>query len=124
MNLKTTVFFYASLEGLGNVEVENEASVLGYDGTVTLKGRTPDLGDFIIDITNGPESNSHPVHEHPSREDKPLDRTIVSSLSVEPSNLWQTKGMLDYSRVFPTYDGRTKLKLTSRDSVYGVETRG
>ena len=106
MNLKTTVFFYASLEGLGNVEVENEASVSGYDDTVTLKGRTPDLGDFVIDITKGPESNSHPVHEHPSREDRPLDRTIVSSLSIEPSNLWQTKGTLDY-----TSDGRTNLNL-------------
>ncbi|KAI9778325.1 MAG: Processing alpha glucosidase I [Geoglossum umbratile] len=94
MDLKTTVFFYAALEGLGSVEVENEASTLGYDDTVTLKGITPDLGEFVVDITKGPESNSHPVHSHPSYEDKPLDRTIVHSLSEEAGGMWQAKGLL------------------------------
>ena len=100
MNLKTTVFFYVSLEGLGNVEVINEASILGYDDMVTLRGKTPDLGDFIIDITKGPESNSYPVHSHSSYEDKPLDRTMVSSYLIhEEDSLWQTKGMSEYSRI-------------------------
>jgi hypothetical protein len=96
VDLKTTVIFSVSLEGPGNVEVVNEANVLGYDDTVTLKGSTPDLGDFTIDITTGPDSNSHPVHSHPSYVDKPLDKTIVSSYFIsEEASLWQTKGTAD-----------------------------
>jgi mannosyl-oligosaccharide glucosidase len=93
VDLKTAVFFSVTLEGPGNVEVANEADILGYDDTVTLKGRTPDLGDFTLDITKGPDSNSHPVHSHPSYAGKPLDRTLVSSHSIpDEANLWQTKG--------------------------------
>jgi mannosyl-oligosaccharide glucosidase len=122
MDLKTTVFFYAALEGLGSVEVENEASSLGYDDTVTLKGITPDLGEFIVDITRGPESNSHPVHSHPSYGDKPLDRTIVHSLSEEAGSLWQAKGMSGHSR---SCDPRnTKTEQGSRSFVCGHEKRG
>ena len=35
--LMSTVVFYASLEGLGSLEVENERDTLGYEGDVTLK---------------------------------------------------------------------------------------
>ncbi|KAH0553114.1 hypothetical protein GP486_006699, partial [Trichoglossum hirsutum] len=91
-DLKTSVFFYVALEGLGIVEVADEADSLGYVDVVTLKGETPDLGRFTIDVTKGPESNAHPTHGHPSYRDKPLDRTIVSSSTVDKADLWQTKG--------------------------------
>ncbi|RAL02713.1 mannosyl-oligosaccharide glucosidase [Aspergillus ibericus CBS 121593] len=88
----TTVMFYAALEGLGNLGVAtNSEDPHGFDGDVKLTGFTTDLGDFSIDVTSGPDSNEHPEHDHPTYEEKPLDRTLVSSLTLHPEQLWQTK---------------------------------
>lgn len=94
----TTMVFYTTLEGLGNVRVANEADVLGFEGDVKFSGHTPDLGDFLIDVTAGPESNGHLFHSHPTYEDKPLDRTLVSSVNMPPEHLWQPKGIPDITR--------------------------
>ncbi|KAI9698018.1 MAG: Processing alpha glucosidase I [Candelina mexicana] len=92
--LKTTVIFYAGMEGVGSLEVESEKDTLGIEGTVTLAGQTAELGDFKLEITEGPESNVNPSPSHPSYQDKPLDRTIVSSLQVPEDALWQAKPVL------------------------------
>ncbi len=92
-NLKTTIIFYTAMEGLGSLEVANERDPLGVEGTVTIKGQTSELGDFNIDITEGPGSNRHPPSTHPSYQDKPLDRTMVASFRVPEEALWQTKRM-------------------------------
>lgn len=94
-NHNTSVVFYASLEGLGNLQVENAVeNKLGLKGDVTLKGMTPDLGEFSINITPGPVSNKHPVFDHPSYAEKPLDRTLVASLQSPLEHIWQVKGEL------------------------------
>lgn len=89
----TTVVFYTTLEGSGSLGVASEeADSRGFESDVKFAGHTPDLGDFSIDVTAGPESNGHPFHSHPTYEDKPLDRTLVSSETFPPENLWQSKG--------------------------------
>lgn len=88
----TTLVFYAGLEGEGNIEVASEREPLGFTGDVKLEGSTPDLGDFAIDVTTGPQDNKHPEHEHPTYQEKPLDRTLVASLTMPKENVWQTKG--------------------------------
>lgn len=94
-DLKTTVVFYAGIEGLGSLEIANEEEALGYEGTVTIKGQTPEsvLGDFRLDITqdSGGKKNAHPRRTHPSYDDKPLARTLVKSLQVPEEALWQAK---------------------------------
>ncbi|KAL4793457.1 glycoside hydrolase [Aspergillus venezuelensis] len=91
----TTVVFYAGMEGLGSLEVATENDdPRGFEGDVKLKGYTSDLGDFSIDVTKGPKSNGYPEYDHPSYEDKPLDRTLVSSMAVQPEHTWQTKVLL------------------------------
>lgn len=91
-NLLTTVVFYTSLDGLGSIEVEkgDEESV-GFEGDVKLKGVTPDLGDFSIDVTSGPDTNEHPKFTHPSYQEKPLENSFVSSLEMPQEHLWQAK---------------------------------
>lgn len=89
--LFTTVLFYTALEGLGSMDVANKRDPLGLEGTVTIKGESPDLGDFAIDITEGPDSNMHPPPTHPSYQEKPLDRTLVGSFQVPEEAIWQTK---------------------------------
>lgn len=87
-----SLVFYAGLEGEGNIEVANDGDDLGFTGDVNLKGSTPGLGDFTVDVTTGPQSNQHPEHDHPTYEDKPLDHTLVASVTMPPGNVWQTKG--------------------------------
>lgn len=88
----TTLVFYTTLEGLGNLGVESESDPRGFEGDVKFAGNTPDLGDFSIDVTAGPETNGHPFHSHPTYEDKPLDRTLVSSETFAAEHIWQSKG--------------------------------
>lgn len=90
--LKTTVVFSAAMEGLGTLQVANEEDQLGYSDTLTLSGSSSELGQFKIDITQGPHSNSHPIHSHPSHAGKPLDRTFVHSFQLPEVALWQSKG--------------------------------
>ena len=87
----TTVIFYTGMEGLGNLEIVNEADPLGYKGDVKVNGEAPGLGSFTIDVTRGPESNTYPPRDHPSYDDKPLDRTLAASFRGPHDALWQVK---------------------------------
>jgi mannosyl-oligosaccharide glucosidase len=91
-NLKTTVVFYTTLEGIGQMSVAGKQDELGAEEDVVLQGVTPELGEFLVTITDGPESNAHPVKSHQSYDDKPSDRTFVHSLQLPDEALWQTKG--------------------------------
>jgi mannosyl-oligosaccharide glucosidase len=91
-DLKTTVVFYASLEGLGSLVVDNERDDLGYKGDVVLKGDSDGLGEYKMVITEG--RGFHPKSSHPSYNDKPLDRTFVHSFTVPEEHLWQAKPIL------------------------------
>lgn len=90
-NQSTTLIFYTGMEGLGELNVANEPSDIGYEGDVTLEGNGAGLGDFKVDITQGPDTNEHPPRMHPYYDEKPLDRTIVSSLQMPAESLWQAK---------------------------------
>ena len=90
-NLLSTMIFYTAMEGLGSLEIANDRDPLGIAGTVTVKGQTAELGEFTIDITEGPESNMHPPPTHQSSQEKPLDRTLVASFQVPEEAIWQTK---------------------------------
>ena len=93
-NLKTTILFTVGVGGMGSLDIEDakEGAELGFTGEVVMSGQTTDLGEFKLTITE-PESNSHPVHNHPSYASKPLDRTFVNSIRVPEDALWQGKGM-------------------------------
>lgn len=91
--MKTAVWFTVSAEGLGSVEAEESdgAEAHGYAGDVVLNGQAQGLGEFKITVTE-PKSNSHPLHNHPSYQAKPLDHTFVHSAQVPEEALWQAKG--------------------------------
>ena len=87
----TTLIFHAANEGTGTLAVSGEPEPLGYKGDVKFSGSTEELGDFTIDITSGPATNAYPSRMHPSYDDKPLDRTMVSSLDAPTQVLWHGK---------------------------------
>jgi mannosyl-oligosaccharide glucosidase len=90
--LVTTMVFYATLEGIGSLEVEDAPQPLGYAEDVTLKGDSAGLGEYTLKVTKG-KGNPPPIG-HPSHKDKPLDRMIVSSQTIEEPGLWQVKPIL------------------------------
>lgn len=89
----TSMVFYTTLEGLGHLGVETDSTEEGIKGDVRLEGSSLELGDFTIDVSNGPSTNAHPRYGHPSSKDKPLDRSIVSSVAFPDDQLWQAKGI-------------------------------
>ena len=93
-NLLTTVVFYASMEGLGSLAVQNLPDPLGFEDVVTLGGSSQELGDFKIDITPGPNTNKHPIETDTQFGEKPLDRTLVASMTVPEEAIWQVKAIL------------------------------
>lgn len=94
-HLVTSMIFYAAMEGFGSLQVANEPDDLGLEGTVKMEGSSEGLGDFVLEVTEGPDGkNGHPGPTHKSYASKPLDRTIVSSLQVEDKDIWQAKGRL------------------------------
>ena len=92
--LISTVLFYAGMEGFGSLAVKNEDDELGIEGNLVFEGSSNELGDFMLEVTEGPESNIHPPPTHPSYEEKPLDRTIVTSLQVPEEGMWQVKNLV------------------------------
>lgn len=92
--LVTTMILYTALEGLGSLQVENEEDPLGYEGTVLLRGETNDLGNFKLEVTEGPLTNAHPASQHETYASKPLDRTMVASFQVPDDQIWQTKPVI------------------------------
>jgi mannosyl-oligosaccharide glucosidase len=90
-DLRSTVVFYAGLQGLGSLEVENDVNTVGYEGDVVLKGDSQGLGEYKLVITGG--RGDHPKSNHAADEEKPLDHTFVNSVQAPEAILWQTKAV-------------------------------
>lgn len=116
--LRTSLWFYAGLEGLGSVEVvgAEEDDGVGATGDVTLSGQTNDLGEFTLKVLGGEGEikNVHPGSgDHPAYDSKPLDRTFIHSVQVPDEAIWQAKceSILDNTAIcFPTIT--TKIRAT------------
>lgn len=93
-HLMTTVMFSVAMEGFGRISVQNEPDELGIQGDVEFEGSSDELGDFTIRVTEDEGKSAHPPPAHESWANKPLDRSIVSSLQVPPENLWQVKPLI------------------------------
>lgn len=89
---KTTIIFYASLDGDGHIEVDNDDDPLGFIGDVTLVGESSGLGKYQLTVRHG--SGKHPKFEHEAYLTKPLDRTFVDSVIVPDRMIWQSKAIL------------------------------
>ncbi|RPB25421.1 mannosyl-oligosaccharide glucosidase [Terfezia boudieri ATCC MYA-4762] len=90
-DVTTALWFYAGLEGEGDINLVNEENYLGLEGDVTLAGQAPGLGKFKLTITEGPETNQHPLQEHQASLSKPLDRTLYKAFVMPFEHIWKTK---------------------------------
>ncbi|KAJ5203895.1 mannosyl-oligosaccharide glucosidase [Penicillium cinerascens] len=91
-----SMIFYTTLEGLGQLGVDPKtvSEDAPVEGDVRFTGYSSELGDFSIDVTDGPDSNEYFKHDHPSYDEKPLGHGIVSSAMMAQQQLWQAKGIL------------------------------
>lgn len=93
-DIRTAVVFYASLEGLGRLEVVGDAvgTQPGADGDVELEGESGGLGDFKLTVKgDAGTKNKHPLHGHASAEGRPLDKTLVKSVTIPENVIWQAR---------------------------------
>ncbi|KAJ9617992.1 Processing alpha glucosidase I [Knufia peltigerae] len=90
-NLVTAFIFYAGMEGLG--ELAFQETDTSADQKVILHGSTVELGDFNFIFSDSAE-NRMPYKTHPSWDEKPLDRPLVSSLQIPPEAIWQAKNVV------------------------------
>lgn len=94
-DLKSTIVFSIASPsaGLSGLEVEGDMQDLkdpkGLQGDVVIRGENPTLGSYKITITEG--KGKKPMHTHPSGDERPLDRTFVSSATFPDESLWQTR---------------------------------
>lgn len=85
--------FFVTAEGEGEIGLVNAPDPLGLAGPVVLEGQFPQLGEFKLEITEGPETNRCPQKVNQAAwAEQPLDRSVYASLKVPPKNIWQTKG--------------------------------
>ncbi|KAF2454506.1 glucosidase I [Lineolata rhizophorae] len=100
-DLKSTVVFSASIEGVGSLGFDEDnvrGDARGLVGDVLLKGESAELGEFRIVVSDeeGKKGgkNKHPVVNHPEGKNRDLSRTMVNSFSLPDEAVWQTKAIL------------------------------
>ncbi|EPS28596.1 putative alpha-glucosidase [Penicillium oxalicum 114-2] len=89
------VVFYATLEGLGQlgVDMSTASDHKPLEGDLRFNGYSSELGDFTIDVTDGPASNEY-LEIDDDQLGKPLGHGLVSSATMPKEHLWQAKGIL------------------------------
>jgi mannosyl-oligosaccharide glucosidase len=111
---KTTVVFYAGLEGEGSLDLESQLTPLGIEGAVKLSGRSTELGPFSMAVTEGPTTNKHPNSGHPLELMRPSDNSHYASLVIPDDNVWRAKD------VFLTF---AQDSVTMLSSLYGEDDK-
>lgn len=92
-NATTTVVFYAGLEGQGDLDLVNQIKSTGLEGDVILKGNSPELGYFSINMTENKGVNRHPDSKHVFEIKRPARNTHYASLTVPDENVWMAKDL-------------------------------
>ncbi|KAI9268642.1 glycoside hydrolase [Helicostylum pulchrum] len=85
----SSVMFYIGVEGQGGIDIMSKLSKKGLASPVKLEGDTPELGDFEIQIVDGP-LNTYPEEGI----DRDLGRTQWWGAQVPEGNVWKSKDIV------------------------------
>ncbi|KAK6541770.1 Processing alpha glucosidase I [Orbilia ellipsospora] len=95
---KTSVFFYAGLEGDGAIALENEPDPLGLTGPIKFRGASPGLDGYHFELTEGPKTNSPPTQMDTrleQLEDEPdVTRSLYRGAMYPVEHVWQIKNII------------------------------
>ncbi|KAM7218218.1 glycoside hydrolase [Rhypophila decipiens] len=87
---KTMVILYVTQEGFGSeLEATEGDTEFGYEGDVTLKGRSDVLGGYKIVVTKG--DGIRPTTDHKLVQFRGPGQTVVQSLQYPDEAVWQAK---------------------------------
>ncbi|KAK5654811.1 hypothetical protein OQA88_6847 [Cercophora sp. LCS_1] len=86
---KTTLFFYVSQEGDGNLESIPSDDDFGYQEDITLKGSSEGLGNYKLVFTRG--TGIQPKSDHPLSSERGEGQTVVQALTFPDEVQWQAK---------------------------------
>lgn len=71
----------------------NSPNSKGLVGSVGLEGSLPVLGNFKLEVTTGPETNSPPLLVNTDEwAQRPLDRTMYMAGNLPKGQIWKAKG--------------------------------
>lgn len=104
-NTLTTIAFYVGIEGVQNgnkLELKDKSqyySAKGIKGDIAFQGKSPQLGNFNLVITEngGPNSpkNKYPKKStHPAAKNVPPNSARHISLNVPDDNVWKARDIL------------------------------
>ncbi|KAK4462167.1 putative mannosyl-oligosaccharide glucosidase [Cladorrhinum samala] len=89
---KTTVIFYVTQEGGGELVAAAGDNEFGYEDDVTLTGQSQGLGKYKLVVTKG--EGVQPKSDHPISERWGPGQTVVQSLQYDDSVIWQAKPII------------------------------
>ncbi|KXX75152.1 putative mannosyl-oligosaccharide glucosidase [Madurella mycetomatis] len=90
---KTTVIFYVTQEGANSeLQALEGDDDKGYEGDVTLKGRSEALGGYKLVVTKG--EGVQPKSDHEISEIRGPGQTVVQSLTYADEFVWQAKPII------------------------------
>ncbi|KAI8882190.1 glycoside hydrolase family 63 protein [Backusella circina FSU 941] len=95
----TDVLFYFGLEGDGGLDIMSRMSKKGIVSPVKLEGDSPELGDFEIQIVDGP-LNTYLK----DGIDQSLERTQWWGTQVDKGDIWRAKDLISESIVLAARD--------------------
>ncbi|EPS41090.1 hypothetical protein H072_5018 [Dactylellina haptotyla CBS 200.50] len=97
-DVKTSMFFWAALEGEGSIALENEPDPLGLVGPIQWKGTTPGLDDFHLELTEGPRTNSAPAAIDTRLEElgpqPDISRSLYRATTYPGEHVWRVKNII------------------------------
>ncbi|KAI9314210.1 glycoside hydrolase [Dichotomocladium elegans] len=86
----TSIIYYFGLEGEGSMDITSQISRKGLRSPVRIEGDTPDLGDFEIEIVDGP-LNRNPTQVVDGHD---LSRTQWWGVEVDDKQIWRAKDII------------------------------
>ncbi|KAG6827909.1 hypothetical protein H0H92_010007 [Tricholoma furcatifolium] len=96
---RISTIFYFGLEGLGGLEMETDENENGIRGEFKLSGTTPELDDFLIRVTDGPENKAVIDGPHVDDFEERLGRTHFIGQTIPPGAIWRAKDTIMNSLV-------------------------
>ncbi len=66
----------------------------GIEGPVKLSGNSPDLGDFVLRIVDGPDNNAVTDGSHADSFVQRIDKTHFLGVRVQPGEVWRARDVV------------------------------
>ncbi|EED84174.1 hypothetical protein POSPLDRAFT_107259 [Postia placenta Mad-698-R] len=100
---RVSTIFYAGLEGLGGLDMENEEQENGFEEPIRFVGSSPDLEDFTIKVVDGQNNEAVTTGPYASEFTHRIGKTHFVGLRMQPGTTWQArefllKNILDHAK--------------------------